>query len=436
MMSYYQQRRDMMKKFFIVIIAIVTAYLQIMFFVQGQEKFSELENRELQVFPKLELNGLLSGKFQSEYENALKDQIWQRGNMILAVNRLKGASKKYVNNIYEDIKDEIEIVDTGIKAMVNVNATEASIISEESVLDCRLEPAGDTYRINDTDYLTGYPRFEDANISKNISIKARQLDEVAKRHPDIKVYAYYITKSQDLNWFDKSEGIKSFDYGVYLSDKLSSDVKYGRLNIPGLSEYEDWFYKTDHHWNHKGAYQGYLDVYQLMKEDFQLSEVKKPVKEQDFGGGIFWYGSKAKSGKIELSPDDFRIYEYDLGPHTSYLGDDQAELNLYDKYMNGDINRSKYAYHYIVYYGYENDLIRHEFPGNKYNLLIIGDSNNRPMRKVLASHFSTIYFLDYRLLKDFDFDNMLKEKNIDAVLFMGELGFWNGYFIPGYPQEG
>lgn len=304
-----------------------------------------------------------------------------------------------------------------------------------------LEPAGEMYRIKGTDYLVEYPLIEKTASKHAIDNKAYQIGEMLKRHPHLKVYAYYVTKAQNLNWFDRSENLTSFDYIGYLASNLPNEVRFDYLKFVDLDDYMAKSFKTDHHWNYQGSYQGYIDIYRMMSRDFNLSPLKEPVGVLDFSefGGAKFIGSYGgKSGGTRNEPDDFVAYEFDLAEYESYYGDEVKDLGMMNEYKQGNFKKELTTDHYTQYYGgFESQaLIRHVFEGNDLNLLFIGDSNNRAIRRVIASHFHTTLFVEYRYLEKTDLDQLIKDYNIDCVLIMGQDRYWqdNRYVFKNYPK--
>ena len=63
------------------------------------------------------------------------------------------------------------------------------------------------------------------------------------------------------------------------------------------------------------------------------------------------------------------------------------------------------------------------------NILIIGESYDNAILKLLASQFNKTYSVDLRdferdLGKPFSFDKYVRENEIDKVLFIGNYGFF------------
>lgn len=302
-----------------------------------------------------------------------------------------------------------------------------------------LEPSGSVYKINGTNQLTYYPFLQNSAKKNNYKIFGNQISEFAKNNPGVKVYAYYINKTEDLNWFDKSEKIKSFDYSEYLKSFLSDTVTFGEFELTSLADVEKYLYNTDHHWNHVGAQKGYTQIINMFRNDFpEISEAKEPVKEEDWGRNIKWYGSKWKAGGgADVEPDSFKAYIYDLGDFKAFFGGSTGDIGLADQYAAGSISTSLSYDHYVNYYGFESQLIRFKriTPENDINMLLVGDSNNRPIRRVLGSHFANFHFIEKRLMNNYNLDDYVEKNDIDLVLFLGESDFWEQHRIAGYPTK-
>ena len=69
--------------------------------------------------------------------------------------------------------------------------------------------------------------------------------------------------------------------------------------------------------------------------------------------------------------------------------------------------------------------IIHNCEGCGSNLLICGDSLARPLRDLLASHFDTTVYIDYRILSQFPIDRIIEKYQIDALLICSNSTMWS-----------
>lgn len=362
------------------------------------------ESEDLTAFPALSLSGLLDGSFQDTFETALKDQSILRGSAVKAVVGTGGELK----SIYSRAQDLLR--------RWNGHT---------------LTPWGAVYRMDHSDWLTNMPYRRDEQTVENYLRKAEEINRFTQRNPGVKVYVYYCSRAEDLDWFDQSEGIESFSYADLLKDSLDDGVRFDRMKFTSFAEYTRLMYKSDHHWNYFGARKGYTDLLRMLEEDFPMGRACPILRTQDFGG-LLWCGSRAREAGTDIPEavmDSFVVDRYELGEYRAWFGDSEQETGLESAYDAGQINRDPDFDQYLNYYGFESQPIRLEFPGGEQNLLIVGDSFARAVRKPLASHFGTTIFVNFRILNQVDLQGLVERNGIDAVLFMGQQDAWSGYFL-------
>ena len=112
------------------------------------------------------------------------------------------------------------------------------------------------------------------------------------------------------------------------------------------------------------------------------------------------------------------------------------EIGLYNEYLRGDINKDVGTDHYITMYGNALDINDNRYGDSSYpfiirssnsnglNLIITGDSYARAMRDVLASHFYTTVYLDYRTLSKIPIDYIIEQYDIDVLLICSHTSMW------------
>ena len=305
--------------------------------------------------------------------------------------------------------------------------------------------------IDDTNYLTDFPEVNEMDKSL-VKKHIEQIDYLQKKYPNIKQYVYYVTQAFDTSWFDDYLGITSANHYQEIKSSLPTYVKSNQLIYKDLNDYMKIHYKTDHHWNHLGANRGYEDIYNMMKNDFNLDEIKKPISIENVSEKYDFkylgsYGRKLNK-LYNGGYDDFSFYNYNLSNKDLYVLDPNTKkeikvirMGLYDEYIKGIIKKSIEIDHYVTMYGTAQDINNNYSDGiypfiiknnnNKKNLLIVGDSYNRAIRDVLASHFNTTVYLDYRILSKIPIDYLIEKYNIDALLISSNTSLWNNkdYFF-------
>ena len=309
-----------------------------------------------------------------------------------------------------------------------------------------LTAVGNYQLIEDTNYITVFPPTKPMNpdiVSRRVS----QIERLHKEFPDLKFYVYYVSQAFDMPWWESYIGTKTADHYQEILDAVPSYVKCSHLVYRDLDDYMEIHYKTDHHWNHRGAKRGYEDIYAMMSKDFPMGNLLVPVSENHVSETYdFVYLGSYGRGLGELYSggyDPFSFYEYDYPEETyAVLNSETHEeievvcMGIYDEYREGNINKNIGTDHYITMYhiaiGVDGVRYAEQYPyiirnaeGNGRNLLICGDSYNRAMRDLLASNFSTLVYVDYRILKDNPIDYLIKRYNIDTLLISSNTSMWD-----------
>lgn len=359
----------------------------------------------LKKFPSFSIKSFLEGDFQTDLEQAAKDQF-----------------------LFHDQAIE---VNAGINAGIHSIAKKTSALFRGEGFREELVPFGKVYRMYGTDWLTNLPYTYEEETAADYRKKADELNAFAKAHPEIKTYVYYCTRAEDLNWFDSAEGIESYPWYQLLENLLEEEVSFNRLKFREFSEYADRMYKTDHHWNNTGAAVGYADILYMMSKDFELGRARSILRTQDYDN-LLWIGSRSRECGCDIreeAMDIFAVDEYILPEHTLHFGGREQKIGLKQVYDSGAVNREKGFDQYLNYFGFESDVITLQYEEGEKNLLIIGDSFARAVREPLSSHFKTTIFVNFRILGEVDIEEIIRENEIDAVLFIGQQDAWSGYYM-------
>ena len=248
--------------------------------------------------------------------------------------------------------------------------------------------------------------------------RANLYNELMKKHPELEFYLYYIEKDTDIN-FETGEKMGAFEC---LRDNLIFDEdKIARFEVKGFEDYKTNFFKTDHHWNHEGAYVAYNDLLKLFKIEDEPIKAKGKVKIADN-----FSGSKA-TGEAAGYTEEFWAYKYDFPKmKVTLTGVDAPDYGFRDEYNRGERDTENLSY--TDYYGYdEADIVLDTQNVERDNLLIIGESYDNAVLKLIASHFNRTHCVDLRgyiyTYGSFSLSDYVKKNDIDKVLFMGNLDY-------------
>ncbi len=187
------------------------------------------------------------------------------------------------------------------------------------------------------------------------------------------------------------------------------------------------YYRTDHHWNGRGAYQVYRQVWSLLHT--QKRDLSAPLVPQDWKDlpHLEFRGSFARrAGYYEDVSDTMTGPVLDLPPcEVCVHGFAARPRNAQQQYESGRYAPGKFANHYGQYFGDDYGLIRYTSLGTASgHLLVIGDSYDNCLELFLASHFHTTWFVDLRhyaadVGTPFDLDDFVARNEITDVIFLG-----------------
>ena len=169
---------------------------------------------------------------------------------------------------------------------------------------------------------------------------------------------------------------------------------------------ESYFYRTDHHWNARGAFYAFQRIMELIQERFP--DVKASCAHSDLWENVilpnWWLGSSGRRvGPLFAGTDDLDLclprFETDMARYTpgywAFKGDfrhvnvrewfvensDYMVLDNYDRYVGGNY---PLTYH------------RNARAENRMNILLIKDSFMMPVECFLSTEFTALDVIDPR----------------------------------------
>lgn len=230
-------------------------------------------------------------------------------------------------------------------------------------------------------------------------------------------YYYVIPRSYA---FDFEKGVLTFDTYSLLKNNLKGKYHIETLDVKNLEDYQKYFFKTDHHWNNKGQYQGYKDIMKMFgKED----EIRSVVDEITIKDPPF-YGSASKYARQLKRSEDFSFYTFDIPPYFYMRDGVLTESPHFDEKSK----RYKFEYYYNSLYGDDIGEIVYDFKApEKENLMIWASSYSNPINELIASHFNKTLIIDVRWLESFDYKEYIKANDIDKILVLASTDVIDGY---------
>jgi len=339
------------------------------------------ENRYAVQFPALTADAYANGSFQDQLEEALADQL-PKASALKKLYHL--GTRTYV---YELL----------------------SPLSEAEPDTCF-----DYYGISLTngDRLVYAPlTLED--VQSRLDSRIEQI-EAAVSAVDAAFSLYYIEKDTDLN-FETGARLGAYDY---LSSRL--DLPMDRFAVDTPEDFFRDFYVTDHHWNDLGSYRAYQELTALL----DCGEPLTPTQSVTLNKTIT--GSKAAACGAHQLTEKFCAYRYDFPAMTVTLdGAPAADYGQQEAFFNGEGGVLSYS----AFYGGDNGEVILDTGSPGENLLILGESYDNAVLKLLACHFGRTHAVDLRYYEPlmgqpFRLADYVQTHNIDRVLLMGNIDYF------------
>ena len=362
--------------------------LMLIFGVLHPKDVNYYENRTANQMPAFSLKAWLQGDYQDRLEDALSDQVPAAERMNRAyhqtVNRYLRAVQKRFSNVFHD----------------------------------RYFRFQDLLIFGD-DYIT-FSAVWPEDRQTEIDAKAENLNAAFARHPELRFYVYYIEKDTDIE-FDT--GLKTGFSDCVMDALHLPDSQKGIFRVNSFDEFSQWFFRTDHHWNYAGSYRAYTELMAL----FGKSDLLVPSGPEFIAGGMC--GTKARVvGADALFTEELYAYRYDFPEmRITINGEAAADYGRQsDTFTEADYGTMGYSSFYGDDYG---EIIFQTDKTGAGNLLVIGESFDNALLKLLASSFENTYSIDLRNYerengKVFSFSDYCAAHGITDVLLIGNMDYF------------
>jgi len=234
------------------------------------------------------------------------------------------------------------------------------------------------------------------------------------------VYYYYIRSG---NSYDFSKDEITINYAEILSDNLKGNYHLASLDMDSWEKYKKYFYKTDHHWNYVGSYQGFLDIAKMLG-------IKNPsVPTGTFTSEEYFFGSGSRITQNYNVLEKFTIYTFDIPKHDTKINGVDKKYNHFSEFINHDYKYNRNKNFYGNVYGADYGEVIFDFhQTDKPNLLIISNSFSDAVNELIAQYFNKTYVVDLRYYKkqngvNFEYSKYIRKNNISKTLVIADLGF-------------
>ena len=344
------------------------------------------ENRPANTVAPLTVSGWLDGSFQDAMEAALSDQV-----------PLAQTMKKAYNDAQNGIRYD---------AMLRLSQAHPDLPVQYG-----------SFYVYGGKYLT-YPYHAPDAVNAALEARSENINQIIAAHPDVSFYIYVVERDMD-NYFPAGVNNGAFEY---LSSRVNlSAAQMGRFAADDLATFERDFYQTDHHWNNIGSYRGYCEAAALLGCT-DLLEPQETVRVSDH-----FSGSKALSiGAQEQFFEPMDVYRFAFPKMSvTIAGEPSADYGRQDAALSGQLTDASYG---GVYGWDDGEVILDTGTTGRGNLLMLGESYDNAILKLMASHFDRVYSVDLRsyeqdMGKPFRLAEYLREHRITKVLLIGSTPF-------------
>ena len=303
-----------------------------------------------------------------------------------------------------------------------------TVFAEEEVSLAYRNLGEGLYRLGETGYIIEHWNtfIGDDYLVRNISRNAQQYNTYIPLDGTVKKYVYFIESPRCVNMASDLSGEN--EIYVKIRDEFETTAT-DTLALDHYTDYTNWFYMTDHHWNHKGSYQAYCDIIDMM---FGPEEEKiVPIEEVVFEDIPFNGSFHSKLG-YSRSTEPFAVYRFpDFVPYKVTVNGSPAKTyGSWDRYFSGKYQRATVYNHYNGFYGGDRSelILRTDRPEKK-TLLMFSNSYSDALKLLLLQHYDAIYAIDPRFYenemgKKFNAQKYIEQHEIDDVLILGDVQFF------------
>lgn len=349
-----------------LVLAVIVILIAAASLFGGDRQYSDGEMRALQTFPKITIDGFLSGQTGQEISAYASDQLAGRDSWI--------GLRTFVSQFF------------GQSVTAGVYRGTGGYL---------LPAVKEPYRGN-TD---------------------RQMEEItafADRYPSVNQYMILAPTSTNVLYEKLPDGAPSFDEGTYreeIASALGGSVDFIDVRKALLTHRTEYiYYKTDDHWTGLGAYYAFKEASDTMQLSASLDNFEAMPVTNDFQGTL-----QAASGYGSSTFDQINVYFYrdsTLKTVTEYLPDGSRSASMFD---SGALSkRNKYE----VFFGGKNPLIHIETSADTgRRLLVFMDSEGSCFIPFLTPYFSEIMAVDPTCCQE-DADRLMSEEEITDVLYL------------------
>lgn len=216
------------------------------------------------------------------------------------------------------------------------------------------------------------------------------------------------------------------------------DIDEYFLNMFSDTQRENFFFKTDHHWNGIGAFEGFKFIIENINLRLSSEELDNyfnqyktiSVKDKEF------IGSYNRKLDFIVKEKEFANYVYKDGAKYEYfISDGNKDKKIKEKHIIATLkNKDSWDYGGAYMRGTNCNIlkIRNNNSLSNKKVLVFRDSYQAPMTWLLADVFNEVEIIDPRYIENINmtYKQIIENSNTDIVMFM-----YNSFGFEGMIEE-
>lgn len=389
--------RGTIQKFSVIAFIGALGFLGAKTIIDQPIEYSELEYRKLAQPPLFSKENVLSGSFAEEFESFFQDQFSYRIPISQKFYEFQASlGRSLIGDVLIGEDDWI--------------SQTPHLASERHIK----QTINQTSRLQQYANEKGIPLYLSLNPHKDLTV-----NNLFPYHPS---YQKKVEEKETiLAQLDKD--IKIIDNSSYFQGHFSP------------SELASFYYKTDHHWNYKGAYANYKHL--VSQLNTYHPEIPAPLSESDLKlycadrQNVFFIGSTNRAILNSFEERDESVCAYGLqepDKHidvtvTNYVGKDTKG---YSNVFHTGLKDKEQTYNGIFVEDHPEIIMKTKEAPNNIRALVIRDSYTNAMLPYLGLHFAETRVLDMRYFRTHTIKSYIEEHNINFILLSHNDGLLTG----------
>ncbi|MCL1795234.1 MAG: hypothetical protein FWG34_15405 [Oscillospiraceae bacterium] len=247
------------------------------------------------------------------------------------------------------------------------------------------------------------------------------INRISAANKEVNFFVFIATRMQDTAYYNEinphEPSTKDLfdDFIAGLGDEVAG-VSW--LDIDTFEKRMERCFKTDHHWNAWGAYQGYAAIIDMINKTAPEIGEPLPLKGMIEFPNVEYRGSGAGRTNTPVYHDTFQVMDVDLPEgHPTERVHSKLEEYLSGKWDIDKLGKNDYTSHYENFYD-TPQIITYPKNNTGRRLLILGDSYAYWVTWLIGANFDKT-FVHYTLWeRDLNYNEFIKDNGITDVLLL------------------